>query len=533
MAVEHPDRSKRARSLPLGVQSLLAGGILLLILIVARQFTVVPAKDEDKAVDAIRMGGGGVSYRQPADEIKTPFGTYRRSWFTPILGANYFKSVLGVRIWPIQADVVSQPFGKPAQASAILPHFDQLRSCEEVNLRGTTVTDADLKHLTRVPRLRVMDLGSTPITDAGVKELTAARDLEVLNLEHTRVGDDVEPILSAMPKLREVNLEGTFVSDGAVQRLKKEKPEVAVTWAKAPSEADRAAAAEFDAGQLVAMRGIAVRAMRCASGTTGYVAAVQWSAFWPRESRPPPTASVKARAAALGQLLRLPNLVRLNLYGGSLSAADLDDLAQLKMLRELCLFDGCNFISPPGTAEHFVHLTSLRKLVLVRVAVANRELELIGSLPQLEVLALHWPEPYYRSTDDFWMRHELVAVNDDSLECLRRMPRLRSLALRGAKVTDAGLVYVRTLASLESLDLSGTKVTPAGLRRLQGMLRLRQLVILGIPIDAQQEAELRRDLPQAAIRTGPLDPVEPRRPPRGPAGERPLAELLRDEDPVP
>ncbi len=552
MAAERSAASQRDRPLPFGLQLLLAAGIILLIVIVARQFTVVPAKDEDRAVEAIFKLGGSVDLSQMDDEIKTLVGTYRRSWFTPILGKHYFRSVVRVRIWPRDVRRVLSParLEEPVQAGAILAYLDLIRSCEEVYLRGTNVTDADLKHLARVPKLRAVDLAATPITDSGVKELAAIRDLEVLNLEHTRVTDDAEPILGAMSKLRELNLEGTFFSDAAVQRLKKAQADLAVTWAKAPSEGERAAAAEFEATEIRGVDPIAVRAVRCESGATAYAAALQWSRFSPRDDPALaylPRAS-QTRAEVLRQLVRLPHLARLKLCSGWLAAEDLADLAQLKMVRDLHLLDGCNFVGPRGTAERIVELTNLRQLVLVRSFLSNRELELIASLPKLEVLTVRWPRPFYLSdTDDFWRPGELVGINDAGLECLRRMPQLRRLVLCGADgsglpvaerqpaITDAGLVFVRALPNLEFLDLSGTKVTPAGLLRLEGMAKLRELVILGVPIDADQEAKLRRALPQATIRTGPLDRTESVSTPQSgyAASRKSLAELLREPDPIP
>jgi hypothetical protein len=511
---------------------LLAAGIILLLLGAARQLTVVPARRELDAVRALQKLGGSVGWRDPVDEIKTPVGIYRRSWFTWILGENYFRSIEGVHIGRrVTDDLVSQ--------------IGQLRSYEEATarLRGTSTTDADVKRLARIPRLRVADLASTPITDDGVKELATVGDLEVLDLEHTHVTDEAVASLAAMPRLRELRLEGTHVSDRGVQQLKKTKPELTVAWATAPSEAERAAAVD-----LGAVPGIAVRAMRCESGATAYAVALAWDRFWWR-SHPNLPKGAQTRAEALGLLHRLPHLVRLKLFGGSLAAHDLDDLAQLKTMHELYLLKGCNFIQR-GVAERIASLTNLRKLVLDRVALSNRELELIASLPQLEVLHVDWPRAYWASTGDFYMHGNLVAINDAGLECLRRMPRLRRLALRiddprkafggmpppayavktaEAEISDAGLEYIKALANLEFLDLSGTKVTPAGLLGLQGMAKLRELVILDIPIDAHQEGKLRRALPHAIIRIGPLEVTDS----RVSSGQAPLAELLREPDPIP
>lgn len=527
--------------MPFGLQLLLAAGIIFLIVMAARQFTIVPAKDEEKAVAAIFRLGGSVDLRQMDDEIKTPVGIYRRSWFTPFLGQHYFTSVFRVRIWPRDIRGLS---GRLVQVQEILSHLDVLRSCEEVCFRGTDVTDADLKRLARVPKLRKVDLAATPITDSGVNELAAIGELAAINLEHTRVTDAAEPVLAAMPKLRELNLEGTMVSDAAVQRLTTARPDLTVTWAKAPSEAERASATVLETNEMRGFDSIAVRAMRCESGATAYAVALQWSRFRARDDpdllfRLPPTES-QTRAEMLRQLMGLPRLARLELCSGGLAAEDLvADLARLKMLRELYLLDGCRFDFRQGAADRIVELTNLRKLVLVRSPLSNRELELITSLPKLEALTIRWPRPYYLG------RGELVGINDKGLECLRRAPQLRRLVLCGADglgsalkqptITDAGLSHVRTMPDLEYLDLSGTKVTASGLLRLEGMPKLQELVILDIPIDADQEAKLRRALPRVTIRTGPLDRSESGTMPQSGSvdSQRPLGQLLREPDPLP
>src|SRR5437763_1300859 len=56
--------------------------------------------------------------------------------------------------------------GRSAQLESAPPHH-----VVEINLGNTGVTDADLKELKEVKRLRYLILNRNPITDAGVKEL--------------------------------------------------------------------------------------------------------------------------------------------------------------------------------------------------------------------------------------------------------------------------------------------------------------------------------------------------------------------------
>jgi hypothetical protein len=49
------------------------------------------------------------------------------------------------------------------------------QSLETLTLVGTQVTDAGLKELKELRRLRWLDVRATQVTDAGVRELKAAR----------------------------------------------------------------------------------------------------------------------------------------------------------------------------------------------------------------------------------------------------------------------------------------------------------------------------------------------------------------------
>ena len=66
-------------------------------------------------------------------------------------------------------------------------------------------------------------------------------------------------------------------------------------------------------------------------------------------------------------------------------------------------------------------------------------------------------------------------VTDAGLENLRAWPELQSLNLSTTQATDSGIEHVKTLTKLELLVLSCTQVTDAGLENLEGLTQLRHL----------------------------------------------------------
>ncbi|MFQ5733051.1 MAG: hypothetical protein ACE5KM_14005 [Planctomycetaceae bacterium] len=67
---------------------------------------------------------------------------------------------------------------------ALLKHFPYVTV---VNLSGTRITDAGLKHLTVLPRLRELYLFNVGIGDKGLAQLKDSTDLEVVCLDGTKI----------------------------------------------------------------------------------------------------------------------------------------------------------------------------------------------------------------------------------------------------------------------------------------------------------------------------------------------------------
>ena len=115
-------------------------------------------------------------------------------------------------------------------------------------------------------------------------------------------------------------------------------------------------------------------------------------------------------------------------------------------------------------------------------------------------------------------------ISDDDLKLLREFPRLQTLYLHHAPITDAGVMNLKGLSSLTKLDLFDTKVTDAGLehlaewmpsleslelndnvvtdfglRFLKGLHRLRRLDVRMTRVTQTGADELKRALPGLEI----------------------------------
>jgi hypothetical protein len=109
------------------------------------------------------------------------------------------------------------------------------------------------------------------------------------------------------------------------------------------------------------------------------------------------------------------------------------------------------------------------------------------------------------------------------METIAQLKNLRSLNLRAARITDAGMPHLGSLSGLKELDIGQTNVTAAGLKALAwsdlesltlwkcqrinddavdalaGMKKLKWLDIAGSAITAEGAVKLRQALPGCPV----------------------------------
>jgi hypothetical protein len=92
------------------------------------------------------------------------------------------------------------------------------RPAIEVLFNRTKILASDLRHLARLPHLRRIDLYGTGVTDAGLKHLEKLTELEVLEV-NGKVTDAGLMYLRNLTELRELYLYGTDITDAGLEHL--------------------------------------------------------------------------------------------------------------------------------------------------------------------------------------------------------------------------------------------------------------------------------------------------------------------------
>lgn len=89
-----------------------------------------------------------------------------------------------------------------------------------VILRGSWVSDSDLRRLEQYPALTDLDLSLTHITDEGMQEIKTLRGVTDLNLYFAQyVTDEGVAAIKDWKKLKRLNLQGTKAGDSALEHI--------------------------------------------------------------------------------------------------------------------------------------------------------------------------------------------------------------------------------------------------------------------------------------------------------------------------
>lgn len=177
-------------------------------------------------------------------------------------------------------------------------------------------------------------------------------------------------------------------------------------------------------------------------------------------------------AKGLKHLSSLPALKNLNLSSCKLDAAAFSEINKIKLLEKLNLAIA-KFL--PDDLGEFTHLTELRELSLMaKVGIEDRHLKCLRSMPNLERL---------------YLRGE---ITDAGLDYLIRLSQLRRLSLDETMITNAGLQQLTQLDRLEYISVIGTQVTCEGLVILKEFPALKGVSISPRGVTAQNLAHVRQ-----------------------------------------
>jgi internalin A len=263
-----------------------------------------------------------------------------------------------------------------------------------VDLRGTWVTDTDLRRLNQLPDLEYLDLSLTHITDQGMQEMKNLRGISELNLYFAEfVTDEGLAAVKEWKKLKRLNVHGTKASDTALEHIS------GITSLES-----------LNVGSTL-MTDIGLERLTMLPNLKQLT-----------------MGGNELGDAGLQALRQIPTLTYLDLSGRqgtdknvwtiAMTESGLDAVLTLKDLRELRL--GCTSI---GVGIEGAKFTEVSKM-----AVTREWLDRIKSLTRLERLKLQG----------------CGRINDDAVQTLIGMPHLREVDLKGTAVTEKGVAALRS-----------------------------------------------------------------------------------------
>jgi hypothetical protein len=106
--------------------------------------------------------------------------------------------------------------------------FESIKDFSELewlDVSYSKISDAGLRHLVSLPKLRRLELDGCQITDAGLQHIKGLKNLSILSLNGTQITDDGMKVVTALSDLAQLRLDKTAITDtgleliGDLQRL--------------------------------------------------------------------------------------------------------------------------------------------------------------------------------------------------------------------------------------------------------------------------------------------------------------------------
>lgn len=128
--------------------------------------------------------------------------------------------------------------GKAYDDEAARTIADTFQSLEEAYLRRTSITNAGVKDLSRLTKLKILTLDDSLIDDGVADSIRKMKQLTWLSVENCTIGDDTLAALSECPDVWYVFLVHTPVTDGGIAHLAKLKKPLALYLASCKGVTD-------------------------------------------------------------------------------------------------------------------------------------------------------------------------------------------------------------------------------------------------------------------------------------------------------
>ena len=397
---------------------------------------------------------------------------------------------------------------------AVIERISRLDHVTSLNLNGSKqLTDAGLRFLERMPRLRHLDLSGTEITDRGLEVLRQLKELKTINLAWSGVTDAGMANLKFSDQLERVDLSGTQTGDGAIDTLTGKQKLRHFRSGNEVTDAGLALFHQFPVfkkwqGGEVSMALLSYEAEpnylmpRGPFTDKGLANLVGLDGLFALNLD---ASQLAITAAGLERLVDLPNLgwlafdatddampyiaamPRLRFLGCQDTVAGDDGFVALSRSQSLEYIWGrrCYNLRSRG----FSALSTMPALRSLSVSCKNVDDEGLSALPLFpalrELMPMDVPDDGYRHVGRCEQLESLVLMycrdtTDAATEHIAGLLRLKKYFASYTKITDRSMEILGRMISLETISFYGCPgVTNAGVVALAGLPRLRELHVSG------------------------------------------------------
>ena len=109
--------------------------------------------------------------------------------------------------------------GHPRFSDAAMKHLKPLKKLRELQLANSNITDVGLEQIKELTNLEALNLYGTKVTDSGLRHLQGMEKLESLVLAHDNFSDAGLRYLRHLRGLRVLNLNGARITDAGLVHL--------------------------------------------------------------------------------------------------------------------------------------------------------------------------------------------------------------------------------------------------------------------------------------------------------------------------
>ncbi len=358
----------------------------------------------------------------------------------------------------------------PPPALTVLTSVPKL---QHLTLRGCGITDEDIERsaIWTSQSIDALEISDASLSDAGVKHLTRLPHLQQLSIFGCPITDQGLDHLNAVATLTYLNAGATAVTERGLLNLRQTLPALAVTCGDyaLPSAADMPRVTKLSfTGDFVTDATMSILA-----NATSLKSFSLWD--------------TKVTAEGLRQLPSLSKVKTLTLIGSTISddglqhLRDLDNLQSLQLSGTLISDAGLEFLPTARRLKYLsLHNTGVRgeflnkltcndtldRLILSDSPIDATQLAALRAFPLLRSLELLRIEAAERCT-----------IADAILASLAELPAFRGLTLGNLQITDVGAAALAQSRSLEYLTLNGTGIGDFGLLSLSQISTLKHLSI--------------------------------------------------------